>query len=468
MRHFYGFVGLPNHWADDNDFSVNDRFFEDKEYVDYYFDNFFEMDKIFGHEKSAFGTRGLPVGHPNRTSKSFDRYNERFGPAIVRVLKDSELTENIHRIKQIMGLKETIDVPSDSYVMMNIKNFPKYKKEISDILQDKLQSSDGDFVKFKNSVIVGRDSFANTPILSKDLQNLDNKYLNYMISNGSKQFNSMLYSIFSDYYGVERKQKPKSEVVSCNPSDFKIIGPLVAQDEKSLMSYWVSQKGGKVYKIVLPEECAKQLDVKDRTTYVTVEPIENRVHFPKGVPEKLRGKKLGTLIYLAMIRKLGYITSSMGSSAEIKMIYQDLLSNPEYNLMSLLLQQQVMVMDKNIAGDVKKIFNDFVTNKYTDKKSVIISPELKERLGDDFINWYDSLEESPEVDIEQKIKKYEGEDPKGGDTVVDTSTGKIYSFYGEWEYKGKKRFQVGNEKFEKMELPIEDKQRFKVIHRSEK
>jgi len=395
MRHFYGFVGLPNHWADDNDFIVGDKFFEDKEYVDYYFDNFFEMDKIFGHEKSAFGTRGLPVGHPNRTSKSFDRYNERFGPAIVRVLKDSELTENIHRIKQIMGLKETIDVPSDSYVMMNIKNF-------------------------------------------------------------------------SDYYGVERKQKPKSEVVSCNPSDFKIIGPLVAQDEKSLMSYWVSQKGGKVYKIVLPEECAKQLDVKDRTTYVTVEPIENRVHFPKGVPEKLRGKKLGTLIYLAMIRKLGYITSSMGSSAEIKMIYQDLLSNPEYNLMSLLLQQQVMVMDKNIAGDVKKIFNDFVTNKYTDKKSVIISPELKERLGDDFINWYDSLEESPEVDIEQKIKKYEGEDPKGGDTVVDTSTGKIYSFYGEWEYKGKKRFQVGNEKFEKMELPIEDKQRFKVIHRSEK
>lgn len=367
-----------------------------------------------------------------------------------------------------MGLKETIDVPSDSYVMMNIKNFPKYKKEISNILQYKLQSSEGDFVKFKNSVVVSRDSFVNTPILSKDLQNLDNKYLNYMISNGSKQFNSMLYSIFSDYYGIEKKQKPKSEVVNCNSSDFKIIGPLVAQDQKSLMSYWVSQKGGKVYKIVLPEECASQLDVKDKTTYVTVEPTENRVHFPKGVPEKLRGKKLGTLIYLAMIRKLGYITSSMGSSSEIKMIYQDLLSNPEYSLMSILLQKQVMVMDKNIAGDVKKIFNDFVKNKYTDKKSVRISPELKEKLGDDFINWYDSLEESPEVGIEQKIKKYEGEEPKGGDTVVDTSTGKIYSYYGDWEFEGKKRFQVGNEKFEKMELPIKDKQRFKVIHRSEK
>jgi len=104
MRHFYGFVGLPNHWADDNDNMVDDIFFEDKEYVDYYFDDFFEMDKIFGHEQSAFGTRGLPVGHPKRTSRSFDSYNKKFGPAIVRVLKDSELNENIHRLKELMGV----------------------------------------------------------------------------------------------------------------------------------------------------------------------------------------------------------------------------------------------------------------------------------------------------------------------------------------------------------------------------
>ena len=378
------------------------------------------------------------------------------------------LNENILRIKEMMGLEETIDVPSDSYITMNIKNFPTYKKEISNLLQNKLQLSNGDFVKFKNSVVTNKDPFANTPILSKDLQNVDNKYLNYMISMGSKQFNSMLYSIFTDYYGLGGKQKPKSEITDCDPSNFKIIGPLVAQDEKSLMNYWVSQKGGRVYRIKLPDECAEQLDVKDRTTYVTVEPVENRIHFPKGVPEKLRGKKLGTLIYLAMIRKLGYITSSMGSSAEIKMIYQDLLSNPNYNLMSLLLQQQVLVIDKNTTEDVKKIFNDFVSNKYTDKKSVRVSPELKEMLGETFTTWYESLEENPELTTDEKIKKYEGLEPKGGDTVVDTSTGKIYSFYGEWEYEGKKRFQVGNDKFEKMELPIEDKKRFKVIYRSEK
>jgi hypothetical protein len=313
-----------------------------------------------------------------------------------------------------------------------------------------------------------KNPYAKTPILSKDLQGINNRYLNYMISNGSKQFNSMLYSIFTDYYGLVGNQKPKTEVVNCDPSNFKIIGPLVAQDDKSLMNYWVSQKGGRVYKIRLPEACAEQLDVKDRTTYVTFEPTENRIHFGKGVPEKLRGKKLGTLIYLAMIRKVGYITSGMGSSPEIKMIYQDLLSNPNYNLMSLLLQQQVLLIDKNTTEDVKTIFNEFVSNKYTDKKSVRVSPELKERLGEDFTTWYESLEENPESTTEDKIKKYEGLDPKGGDTVVDTSTGKIYSFHGEWDDKGKKVFQVGNDKFENMTLPIEDKKRFKIIYRNEK
>ena len=379
------------------------------------------------------------------------------------------LQENIQRIKEMMGINETLDVPSDSYVMMNIKNFPKYKKEISNLLRDKLQSSNGNFVEFKNSVVIDKDPFVKRPVLSKDLQNIDNKYLNYMISKGSKQFNSLLYSIFSDYYGLGEKQKPKSEVVNCDPSNFEIIGPLIAKDEKSLeRAYGVTQEGGKVYRIKFPYECAKELDVKDRTTYVNLEPSQNRIHFYKGVPEKLRGKKLGTLIYLAMIRKLGYITSGMGSSAEIKMIYQDLLSNPDYNLMSLLLQQHVLVIDKNINEDVKKIFNDFVSNKFTDKKSVRISPELKEKLGEDFTNWYDSLEENPEMSIEDKIKKYEGLEPRGGDTVVDTTTGKVYSFYGQWKYKDEERFQVENEKFEKLELPIEEKQRFKVIYRSEK
>ena len=86
-KHFYGFSGYKNHWTDDNDKTYSDHYFDDKEYEDFIFDNFYDMDKIFGHENSLFGTRGLPVGHPKRSSKSFDFYNEKFGPMIVRVLK---------------------------------------------------------------------------------------------------------------------------------------------------------------------------------------------------------------------------------------------------------------------------------------------------------------------------------------------------------------------------------------------
>ena len=43
------------------------------------------------------------------------------------------LNENINRIKQMMGLvQEVVDVDNNSYITMNIKQFPKYKKEISD------------------------------------------------------------------------------------------------------------------------------------------------------------------------------------------------------------------------------------------------------------------------------------------------------------------------------------------------
>ena len=53
------------------------------------------------------------------------------------------LQENISRIKQVMGLKEVISVDDDSYVTMNIKNFPRYKKEVSDLLNDKELSVSG-------------------------------------------------------------------------------------------------------------------------------------------------------------------------------------------------------------------------------------------------------------------------------------------------------------------------------------
>jgi hypothetical protein len=377
------------------------------------------------------------------------------------------LIEQISRIQSMMWLNEVVNISDDSYLSMNIKNFPKYKKEVVELLKDKLNNSNGDFITFKNSVIVGYDD-NKIPILSDDLR-VDNRFLNYMVSMGNQKFNSLLHSIFSDYFGLEQQTKnTQSALANCDPSNFTIVGPLVAKDNKMLMNYWISQEGGKVYKIRFPKECESELSLGDRGTYVTVEPVQNRTHFPKGIPESLRGKKLGTLIYLAMIKKLGYVTSSMGNSAEIRMVWQDILTNPKYenDVMSLILQKQILVFDKDTNEDVKNIFNEFVSDKFTDKKSVRISPALKEILGEDFINWYNSLEQNPEDSIEDKIKKYEGEIPKGGDTVVDTTTNKIYSFNGEFEYKGKKLIDLTSDKFEKLFLPAEEKKRFKVIHRS--
>jgi hypothetical protein len=400
------------------------------------------------------------------------------------------LQENIQRIKEMMGLNEKIEVDDDSYVTMNIKNFPKYKEEVSDLLKDKLNNSNGDFVTFKNSVIVGYDQNG-TPILSDDL-NIDNRYLNYMVSMGSKKFNSLLYSIFSDFYGTEVKSnKTKSEVINCDPSNFEISGPIVSQKDGDLSRFWASEKGAQVYFVKLPKDCLEQLSAgpsyeelpkwnketrkyeggkitNPRLIYVNVEPNENRVHFPMGISEKLRGKKLGTLIYLAMIKKLGYITSSMGNSPEIKMVYQDILTNPKYqeDVMSLLLQKQVIIFDRNTNLDVKQIFNEFVSGKFTDKKSVRISPALQEILGDDYTNWYNSLEESPEQSIKDKIEKYKDLEPKWGDTVVDTTTNKIYSFNGQWKEKdGNEKISLMSDKYESLLLPVEEKKRFKVIHR---
>ena len=376
------------------------------------------------------------------------------------------LQENIQRIKSMMGLQEVVDIDNESYVTMNNKNFPKYKKELTSILKPKLESSNNNFVMFKNSVVKGQDKNG-TPILSDDL-NIDNRFVNYMVSMGSKTFNSLLYDIFSEHYGKEDdKSEIKTGTVSCDPSNFEILGPITAKDSESLLSYWVTEQGGKVYRIKLPEECLEQLTTEEKRIYVTVEPRENRVHFPKGVPERLRGKKLGTLIYLGMIKKLGYITSSMANSSEIKMVYQDLLSNEKYNndIMSLLLQKQVLIFDKNANLDFKKIFNEFVSNKFTDKSSVRISSALQKILGEDYTNWYNGLEGSSEETIKSKTEKHKDLIPKGGDTVVDTKTNKIYTFNGEWEDKGVNRISLTSDKYESLLLPSEEKERFKVIHR---
>jgi hypothetical protein len=71
---FYNPPGTKG-WYDDNDKYYNEDYF-DFDYTEEEFDDFLSLDKKHGHEQSLFGTRGLPVGHPDRSSKSFDDYNK--------------------------------------------------------------------------------------------------------------------------------------------------------------------------------------------------------------------------------------------------------------------------------------------------------------------------------------------------------------------------------------------------------
>ena len=118
-NHYYGWSGIPNQWINDNDRSYHDKFFDNKNYEDFYFYNFYDMDEMFGHENSLFGTRGLPVGHPNRSSKSFDTYNKKFGPMIVRVIKNNDLQESIKKI-----LRETVN--ESTVVRRRLAELPKH------------------------------------------------------------------------------------------------------------------------------------------------------------------------------------------------------------------------------------------------------------------------------------------------------------------------------------------------------
>lgn len=108
-RVFYSFAGMPGNWISSNDRHYPESYFLDKKYDQYIFHDFFEMDRTIGLENTVFGTRGLPIGHPKRTSKSFDTYNKMYGPAIVRIVdvsenQDSKLSESIERVKVLMGV----------------------------------------------------------------------------------------------------------------------------------------------------------------------------------------------------------------------------------------------------------------------------------------------------------------------------------------------------------------------------
>lgn len=378
------------------------------------------------------------------------------------------LHENISRVKQLMGIKETLEkLPQDSYVQMNTKNFKIYRRQLTEILKPYLDESGGDFVKFRNMVVKKMDKF--NPIL-QDYIPQDIPFLNNLVSGGGQVLNRGLFEIFNQYFNP--KEKPKSEKSDCSTSitlnDVRLVGPVTSKSEKDLQNRWMTQPGGRLFRVVLPNECYSQLSPEERAAlYVTIEPKENRIHFPSGLPQKLRGSGLGKLIYLKTIQKLGYITSSMASSPGVKMMYEDFLTNPDYKdmLLGLILQKQLILIDKNTNLDISEIFRNFVDGKYTEQKYVEASPELKQILGKEYEDWYNQLANQ---DIPSLISKYNDREPKPGDTVVDTRDGKTYmmgyeNIFNQGKPDERKIIWLSGEKYKDKYIDASEKSNLKVI-----
>lgn len=378
------------------------------------------------------------------------------------------LNENILRVKELMGIKETLDeLPKNSYLQLNLRNFNKLKDELKTEFQPFYEKSNGDFVTFLNLIVKKMDKFS--PQL-QDYIKIDNLLLNSLVSGGGVTLKKGLYDIFKLYSPAENKPKPEKNpcLNDLSEDSVKLVGPVTAKTDKDLRNRWGTQAGSKLFRIVLPDSCQSQLDPLERASlYITFEPTGNRIHFPTGIPQKFRGSGLGKLIYLKALDKVGYISSSLGSSPAAKMMYADLLTDSKYKdrIMGLLLQKQILLIDKTKKQDVLNIFKNFVEGKFTEPEYVNVSPDLKNILGKEYDDWYNSL---AGVNTNDLIEKYKDVTPKGGDTVIDVRDGKIYTFQGQWIYdEGKPNareiISLSGDKYKDKYLDANEKIHLKVI-----
>ena len=350
-----------------------------------------------------------------------------------------------------------------SYLKMRPKRFKEFNDKLKELFRDDIEKYD-DFVDFKKAVMTGEfgtednvfgikftPKYQNIQFDDKDLED----YWGF-IKRDTKSTTSLLFNLFNEVKGRPERAKMGWEHKShgtqklvckiTSVDDIKILGPIKREHDLA-------------YTIKLPQECldlfkggANITDVGDkRNLQVTIEKTENRIHFPYmvnaanfqygGLPEELRGNKLAHWIYLAMVKKLGYISSSSMNSPAIKQVYFDLISKPEYEneIMSLLLQYEIIIFDrKKNPEEVKGIFREFIRNKHTKKSVVKCSSALKDVLGCEYDNWYNSLSDSSSSEsIDSKIKKYDKLTPKFNDTVIDLKTGIIYKTNGVWKHDRK-------------------------------
>ena len=149
---YYGFKGLPDLWSNDFEEYVNADFFRGKDYDEYTFDNFLDLDRQFGHEKSCFGTRGLPVGHPGRSSKTFDRFNKAYGPGVVRVLRGGGGMRHLLEYNEFRP--DPVEVAKWRQLVDSEYTVSDFQGEKIVVVDDKMNFLTGNFVNKKR--LVGR------------------------------------------------------------------------------------------------------------------------------------------------------------------------------------------------------------------------------------------------------------------------------------------------------------------------
>lgn len=367
-------------------------------------------------------------------------------------------------------LREVIDeLPPDSYVSMNVKNFQKYEEKLLADLRPQLESCGGDFVTFKNMVISTEVGLL--PKL-RDGVVKDNPYLNYVINFGKQKVGHVLHKIFESYYGRnvgKGSDKPITPKCVVDPKQIKLLGPITSDGSGKSSIRW-HESGRKWFKIAIPEPCRSQLTPLERSSlYVMVEPDENRAHFPEGLPDKLRGQNLTISIYLQLINILGYITSSRASSAEIRTVYNELMTNPKYkdDLYVLALHRQVLIIDKRTNLNVKEIFNNFINNKGlynpTDQKFVKASPDLISVLGNDYHEWVGGLSMDATNEL---VRQHDNLTPEPGDVIKDVGTGLIYNYATNILDKDKVSFAyLIGDNFKDIMVDMNDLKNFKVVKR---
>lgn len=198
----------------------------------------------------------------------------------------------------------------------------------------------------------------------------------------------------------------------------------------------------------------------------------NRLHFVPGIPPESKGTGLGLLIYKEFIKNLGYGSSNVIAKIAAKKLWSKIIQDNQF--ISILIDQSVLVFDKDYKGDFDKVVKNFVSTKIASKEFLQVDPELEKRLGAWFGFWKkgnpESLINFDPVHLKKLISKNKSLIAKSGDIAYDEVSKKIYYIYFDWNDKKETKIyhcgSLSDEKSEEPEnIPLSKVSKFKVIKR---